>query len=202
MADVKVGELEHHTNTLPGEQVAARYNVRKLEPKFPIAVTILMALILLLALVTPTHAPTRLPMLAIGLAGIVGCVVAYAISYRARGVVFMTNRRVVYVEYGKGAFRERNHVASVDLAYVNGISALTQDGKRTFLGIRIGREKKNFYLQVDTRAWKSITIGATSQRPGMKIFEPDAGALQAVQEMGAKVRQLHAELTTSQQRID
>jgi hypothetical protein len=187
--------------TLPGEADVARYNVRRLKPKFPwlfLLVGVLLALVLAGAIVGASKGRAGASELAIigGLLAIVivGAIVKWLTAFRAAGVLFLTTRRLIYVEKGAGTWRRRRYVASVDLAWINGVQALTQEGWRMLFGLKLWRGKKTYYLRVDTRAFTPILIGATTAKSRGAVFEPDQGSLQSVQEIGARIRQLAVEL--------
>ena len=191
---ILVGPIESYTFLLKGEQEVTRYDIRHLKREFPVAVAVLVLLLFGLPALATLMAPHGSGIAAVVflLAGVGLSVVAYLSQPEASGAVILTNQRLIYVEVASSWAGRRQDVHSVELPFINGIRALTQDARRRFLGMKVGQDKKAYFLQVETRAWTPLTIGAVTSRPGHHTFEPAAGALQSVQELGARVRQLQA----------
>jgi hypothetical protein len=199
VAHVTIGKREDYADTIPGEDDVARYDVRRLRRRFPwlrVLVGIALSILFILATKNAPKVPGIVYLIQAGIvvALIIVPMFLWAYGYTATGVLFLTTRRLLYVEDGTGILRRRRYVASVDLAWVNGVQALTQAGKRIFLGIPLGRGQQTYYLRIDTRGYTPINIGATSKKGRVAVFEPDAGSLQSVQELGARIRQLAVEL--------
>jgi hypothetical protein len=194
------GSVEEYTVLLKGEQEVTRYDVRHLKRKFPALVVVLVLLLFAVPALTALAAPGAGGAAVAALFAVAGmgvCVLAYASQPEAHGAVILTNHRLIYVEVASSWAAKRRTVNSIELPFIQGIRALTQNAQRRFLGLRIGQDKKTYFLQVETRAWTPLVIGAVTSRPGHHTFEPAAGALQSVQELGARVRQLQAEGRTA-----
>jgi hypothetical protein len=160
-----------------GEHCLHQYHVRKRVPQFRVVIFVvaLMAFVL----------PALIYLLWLWLAP------------RAHGIIAITNRRFLYIEYGTGLFSKSFHVTSMDVSDIAAVDCFTQHGIEKFLGIFISREKKAFLLRIQSRYPAQFTIGGITAVTS-SMFEPASGAVSAVQQIGAQLADLRTTLTRGQ----
>jgi DNA-directed RNA polymerase subunit RPC12/RpoP len=160
-----------------GEQVVAQYYARKLTPKFRVLLFILGLILGVL--------PGLLYLL------------WYYLAARYHGVIALTERRLVYVEFGKGFSRRSCRTTSFDLRSIASIQCFTQHGIRRFLGLFVTREKKAFMLAVRSRFPVHLTVGGiTAIASG--LFAPANDSLRMTQEIGSRILELQRQLAAKE----
>jgi len=167
--DPKNPELARRIVLAEGESIAASYYVRRLRVEFSVA----LFLLLFLAGVLP---------------GLL-YVLWHVLRKRAHGILAVTDRRMVYLEFGKGAFGRHWQCSSFGLHTITGVSIYSQDGVLKLLGLFTLKKRKSFHVHVQSRYPVAFQVGATTAS-GPNPYEPATQAVDAAQAVGSRVNEL------------
>ena len=166
--------MAQHFDLMQGERIIATYYARKRVPKF----RVLVFLFLLLMYVLPG----------------IFYVIWYFGAKREHGLIAVTNRRLLWLEYGKGWGERRQQQISLNLHIIAAIELYTQHGISRFFGLLIS-EKKAFLLKVMGRYPITMTIGGLSKVSALtggsaSTYEPADNSLELVQYMGSLILEI------------
>lgn len=159
---------------MAGERVVATYYARKRVPKF----RVLVFLVLLLMYIIP---------------GIL-YVLWYFGAKREHGLIAITNRRLLWLEYGKGWGERCQRQISLNLHMIAAVELYTQHGISRLLGLLIS-EKKAFLLKVLGRYPITWTVGGLAKISALtggstSTYEPADNSLELVQNIGSMILEL------------
>ncbi|MBI3272563.1 MAG: hypothetical protein HYZ53_26475 [Planctomycetes bacterium] len=167
-------DVGRHVWLEPGETLLNQYYARKREPKFRV--------LIFLVLFIPWLIPGLL------------YVLWYFLAARAHGVIGLTNRRLLYVEFSSGVLGEDWSSTSFDLRTIAGVRCYAQHGITKFLGIFVTQEKKAFLFQVQSRYPTQFAIGGLTAVTS-SLFEPADSAVEMSQEIGGRILEIQAGLS-------
>lgn len=159
---------------MPGEEVKARYYARVKKPRLEPAVVILLLCIPILGWLVLFFA-----------------LLAYFFGAKVHGTVLLTNRRVLYVEFGAGRLEKHWATTSFDLASIAGVECFAQDAETKFLGFTTFR-KKAFLLKLQSRYPVAFAIGGIL-RLGVTptdLCEPAKDSILLTREIGSRIWEL------------
>jgi hypothetical protein len=164
--------MAKHFDMMQGEKVAATYYARKRIPKF----RVLIFVVLLLLYIIP---------------GLIYLLWFWGAS-REHGFVAITNRRLLWLEFGKGWGSRRQHQVSLDLHMIAAVQLYTQHGIKKLFGAILLSETKAFMLKIMGRYPIAMTIGGLAKvnafsGGGNSGYEPADNSLQMVQDLGSLI---------------